>query len=327
VTAAYHGATWSPRTGTLREEIAANAHWSARVSDSEYRRLREVVLAPPRPDLPTPPDPDAVQHEAPVDFQVLHRELMELAACYERLGIDVHLLTIDEQDDCCRPDTAAYNLMFARDLFFMTPEGAVLSRMASTVRAGEERYAAHKLASLHVPLLRMIHGTGTAEGADVLWARPDLVLVGTGNRTNAEGYRQISACLADQQVRVVEIPIPRQVQHLLGLVQIVDRDLAVVRTSLAGETTVRVLRDIGMSIVDIPESVEVRKKQGMNLVTIAPRTVVLPTGAEATRNALHRAGVEVAAQVDISELTKAAGGIGCATAILRRETTTSPGGQ
>ncbi len=44
------------------------------------------------------------------------------------------------------PETGLPNLIFARDLFFMTPEGAVVARMAASSRAGEVRFAAAALA-------------------------------------------------------------------------------------------------------------------------------------------------------------------------------------
>ena len=41
---------------------------------------------------------------------------------------------------------ATPNLMFCADLFVMTPQGAILARPASDVRAGEERWVARGLA-------------------------------------------------------------------------------------------------------------------------------------------------------------------------------------
>jgi N-dimethylarginine dimethylaminohydrolase len=48
--------------------------------------------------------------------------------------------------------------MFMADLMFMTPEGMILARPASDVRAGEERQAARKLAELGIPIVRSISG-------------------------------------------------------------------------------------------------------------------------------------------------------------------------
>jgi N-dimethylarginine dimethylaminohydrolase len=308
IPAAYHGRRWMPRRASLAEDVRAGRHWSARSSNSEYQPLREVMLAPPDPALPPVTDPDAVQYLAPVDFAVLHDELNNLAHCYESLGVRVHRLSTRD---------TLYNMMFVRDLFAMTPEGAIVARMASEVRAGEERHAARALATLDVPILRTVSGTGTFEGADMLWARPDLALVGTGNRTNAAGLAQVSACLPG--VDLVEVPLPRSVQHLLGLVQIVDRDLVVIRTELTDAGTKQRLREAGLALVELPESEEIRHRQAMNFVVVAPRRVVMVAGAPHVETALSREGIEVAARVRVHELLKAAGGIGCATGIVWRQ--------
>jgi N-dimethylarginine dimethylaminohydrolase len=151
----------------------------------------------------------------------------------------------------------------------------------------------------------------------MLWARPDLALVGTGNRTNAAGLAQVSACLPG--VDLVEVPLPRSVQHLLGLVQIVDRDLVVIRTELTDAGTKQRLREAGLALVELPESEEIRHRQAMNFVVVAPRRVVMVAGAPHVETALSREGIEVAARVRVHELLKAAGGIGCATGIVWRQ--------
>jgi N-dimethylarginine dimethylaminohydrolase len=304
--------------------VAAGRFWAPRTSNSEYRPLKEVVLGLPDPDQAPHADPDAVQHLRPVNYARAEHQLSTLAHCYEQLGITVHVTRVERTSEgaTCSPDLAGHNLMFARDLFFMTPGGAVIARMGSEVRAGEPRHLARTLSALDVPILCTIHGDGTLEGADVLWAREDVVLVGVGNRTNASGARQAAACLAEMGVRTVEIPLPRRVQHLLGLVQIVDRDLAVVRGELLDDTVRDQLSSFGLSLVPLPEHPDVTHGLGMNVVCVSPRTVVMPAGAPFVRDALLRAGIDVAAQVDVDELLAAAGGIGCATGILVRETPT-----
>lgn len=323
--AAYQGRTWRARGADHAADVAAGRYWSPRAVDSEYRRLREVLLAIPSPDTVPCAEPDRVQHLEWLDFGRAGRQLHALAEAFEALGVRVHLIDGAESCACCAADLAEYNIMFARDLYFMTPQGAVVSRMASEVRAGEERHAARRLAELHVPILATVRGSATLEGADVLWLDRDVALIGTGNRTDAGGRDQAAAILAEQGVRVVDIPLPRAVQHLLGLVQIVDRDLAVIRGELADPATKTALRDLGLDLVEVPEIPETARCQAMNLVTVAPRTVVLPAGVPRTRALLERGGIEVAAEADISELLKAAGGIACATGIVRRDLRTETG--
>jgi len=319
--AAYHGAGWRPRTGSLAEDVAAGRCWSARANDSEYGTLREVVLHRPEPGLAPPADPDSVLHLAPADPAALRDELAALADCYEQLAVRVHWLDVRSPDGAGQ-DGPWHNLMFARDLFFMTPQGGVVARMGGAARAGEERHAARTLASLDVPVLRTVSGHGTFEGADALWARPDTVLVGLGRRTNREGARQLAECLAPSGVRVVPVRLPGRVQHLLGILQLVDRDLAVLRGELADAALRTTLTELGYTLVELDEDQEVARGQAMNFVTVAPRAVVMADDAPRTRRRLELAGLTVAGQAPVGALRRAAGGLACATGILSRRLTT-----
>jgi len=116
--------------------------------------------------------------------------------------------------------------------------------------------------------------------------------------------------------------VPTGVQHLLGVLQVLDADLLAARTSIMDQAEIRHLRELGFTVVDIPESEEVSTHLAFNFVTVAPRAVLMPTGSRATADLLSRHGVECVARVPIPELTKGAGGIACATGILAR----TPGG-
>ncbi|MGQ4516558.1 arginine deiminase family protein [Streptomyces sp. DW26H14] len=321
--------------------MAEGGIWAPRAVDSEYRRLREVALGIPGRGQRPPADPDAVQHLRPVDYARMADELACLAETYEALGVTVHELPrpagLDTSSTDARPhprpagtlagpadDPAVHNRMFARDTFVLTPEGAVLARMGSDVRAGEVRLVARLLASLDIPVIRTIHGSGTLEGADVLWAGPDLALVGVGNRTNEEGARQLAETLAAFGARTVPVAMPRGVQHLLGLVQFLDHDLAVIRAELADAALTGLLRRLGHTLLPLAEHPDITARFGMNVVCVAPRTVVMPAGVPQVREAFDAAGIEVAAEVAIDELLGAAGGIGCATGILSRDRATLP---
>ena len=84
-----------------------------------------------------------------------------MAQAYRNADVQVYYLDPGE------PVTP--NSIFCADLFFMTPQGAILARPASTVRAGEERLVARRLAALDVPILMSVHGDGVFEGADAMW--------------------------------------------------------------------------------------------------------------------------------------------------------------
>ncbi len=208
--------------------------------------------------------------------------------------------------------------MFVRDLFFNTREGAVVSRMASQVRAGEEKHAALALASLAVPINRTISGVGTFEGADALWLDERTVVCAVGGRTNTEGLRQLREALSPQGVEVLPVALPQGFQHLLGLLQIVDKRLAFLRHERAPRELSRLLLTRGFSIRPVPESEETIIRQGMNLVVVAPRTILMPYDCPDLKSYYQRSGLIVAAELDIRQIRRGAGGLACAVGIVSR---------
>ena len=205
-----------------------------------------------------------------------------------------------------------------RDLFFATPEGVVLSRPAAIQRAGEERHVAEILAAMGVPILLSPRGKATFEGADALWLDRSTVIIGVGLRTNPEGAAQVSGLLHAMEVETVEIPMPEGVQHLLGIVNFVDKNLAVLHAGKATDRLRTVLAQRGIDILELSDDEEVSKGRAMNFVTLGPRRLVMPAGCPGVRERYRAEGIEVF-EVDVSEYLKAAGGPGCLTGILRRD--------
>ncbi|MBE9508514.1 MAG: amidinotransferase, partial [Chloroflexi bacterium] len=210
------------------------------------------------------------------------------------------------------------NTIFLRDLFFMTPEGAILARPASTVRAGEEVHVARRLADLGVPILRSVRGTGTFEGADALWVDESTVLLTTGLRTNDEGAAQVQGLLEEMGVEVVRVGLPYGAMHLLGTVNFADRDLAVAWPGRVSHRAVELLRARGFEVLWLPDEEEARQNMALNFVALGPRRVLMPAGCPRTRAVYQAAGIECV-EVEIGELRKAAGGMGCLTGVLSRE--------
>lgn len=314
--AAYQGEGWQARSSSFSEEKKTRRFWSPAGVASEFRELKQIVLFAPDPATPAIVDINQVQHIGIIDFARLNAEILALGKVFECFGIIVHWIDPVRFEQADRE--WFYNLFFVRDLFFMTPEGVIVSRMGSMVRAGEEKHIAKTLAALGVPILRTITGIGTFEGADALWLRDNLVLIGVGNRTNQAGFDQMAACLAEQSVQVKQVRLPNVIQHLLGMLQIVDRNLAVIRSEIFPRQLEDFLLGENFELIRLQESVEVKQQQAMNFVTIAPRKIVMMAGNPETENNLQNGGIEVLAEVEVPELMKGAGGIACATGILER---------
>jgi N-dimethylarginine dimethylaminohydrolase len=283
---------------------------------SEYGRLRQVLLYRPGPEIGGHPEPATIQHLVAIDHAALMREFDAVVAAYERLGIKVELI-----DSTPLSDDREYrwNMMYCRDLCFMTPHGAILANMANTTRREEPRYAARMLRQLGIPVLHTVCGEGHFEGADALWLSNDAVMIGVGNRTDREGFSQIAAVLEPHGISCHAVPSHQtRTQHLLGSVQLVDRDLALVRSDITDPEADALLNRFGYTVVAVPEHPEVTSRQAMNIITVAPRSVVMTARCPVTRDLYLCAGLEIADELEIGQFINGAGGLACATGILAR---------
>ncbi|MBN1955687.1 MAG: amidinotransferase [Anaerolineae bacterium] len=306
--AAYGGAGWSPRTKSLRQEIGRL--WGNCGLDSEWATLKAVLLHRPGAEFDAITDPNAAQMLAPLDLERAQRQHDDLAHAYRDANVVVHYVEPDQEP--------SPNLMFVADLMFMTPEGAVVARPASTVRAGEERFVARRLADLGIPILRSVRGQGTFEGADAIWIDARAAFVATGLRTNQEGAAQVAASLQELGVETVHVGLPYGSMHLMGELRFVDRDLALAWPGRVPYAAVAALRQRGCTVHTIPDEQEARQGSALNFVTLGPRRILMPAGNPLTQAFYERLGITCCV-VEIDELRQAAGGIACMSAVLERE--------
>lgn len=305
---AYGGAGWSPRVASLRQEIGRL--WRRCGIATEWSLLQAVLLHRPGAELEALADPDQVQMLAPIDARRARQQHDAMAQAYRDAGVTVHDVEPDE--------TPPANLMFVADLMLMTPEGAILGRPASTVRAGEERFIARRLAGLGIPILRSVRGTGTFEGADAAWIGPQTVMLATGLRTNAEGAAQVASLLREIEIEVVPVGLSYGSMHLMGQVRFADRDLAIARPGSVPHAAVEALRARGYTVLLAPDEGEVVRGSALNFVTVGPRRILMAAGNPITQAFYENAGI-TCHTVEVGELVKAAGGIGCMTGILERQ--------
>ncbi len=303
------GAAWRPRAATHAEEVARGERWALVGCNSEVAPLRAVMLAVPGEELRYSASPDEMLMLERPDLDALRLEWQAIETFYRSQGVEVHL---------CRPPVPPPpNFLFMRDLFFMTPEGAVLARMAAEQRAGEERHAALGLAGLGVPVLMTPRDRATFEGADALWLNEQTVLLGLGRRTNREGCRQLAGLMVDLGVHVLPVELPPGVQHLLGVCNFVDRDLAVVDEARLPAALDAILERHGVKTLRLQPCDELARGRAMNFVTLGPRRLVMPAGCPATRARYEAAGLECH-ELEVTQVLRAAGALGCLTGILRR---------
>jgi N-dimethylarginine dimethylaminohydrolase len=306
--APYGGDGWSPRLSDHRDELGTI--WSAYSLASEWKPLQAVLVHRPGSELAASlADPGGAQMLAPVDGAKAAAEHDAMVAAYESAGVAVH-----------RVDPAAGatpNLMFCADLFVMTPAGAILARPASTVRAGEEREVARRLADLGVPIIHTCTGTGTFEGADLMWIDESTAIIGRGPRTNQSGIEQVTDTLGTIGCTAIVVDLPYGSMHLMGLLRFLDADLAIGWARRTPHAAVMALRERGVRVAfpdfaDRPEDY-----RGVNFVTLGPRRILMPAESGGAGAFYEKLDVECV-MTPTEELSKAAGNTGCLTGVLSR---------
>jgi arginine deiminase len=306
--AAYGGQGWSPRTSSLRQELGEI--WGAGAVSTEWAPLRAVLLHKPGTEINASADPDAVQMIEPLNLELAQSQHDAMARAYREAGVTVHYV---------KPEAPpSPNQMFVADLMFRTPEGAILARPASTVRAGEERQVARRLADLGIPILRSIRGNGTFEGADAMWIDPQTVLLGRGLRTNDAGAAQVTAILQEMGVTVIQVDLPFGTMHLMGMLRLVDRNLAIAWPKRLAHRGIEALKQRGIKVAFIPDEEEAAGGKALNFVTLRPGHILMATGNPVSQAFYQRLGINCHL-VAVDELAKAAGAIGCLTGIIERE--------
>jgi len=284
--------------------------------DSEYKPLKAVLLCKPHPKIGNVDNPKEALHLAKINYAIIEKEFKQIIKLYKKLKIKVSFIDpfkIENTDE-----QYVLNLIFTRDHFFMTPAGAIMARMFSDIRRSEVKYAERTLKATGICVRKVIQDSGTFEGADALWVNNKLVIVGVGNRTNLEGFRQIREELKQDRIKCVYVPAPQGVLHLLGALQFVDADLALIRADLIDPKIINLLKENKIKTIMLSENSETRKKHAMNFVTIAPRTVIMPAGCPQTKKIYEKSRIRIVAETSILQLVRGGGGLACATGILAR---------
>lgn len=306
---AYGGPGWQGRGTSHAQEIGGL--WAPCGIDSDHAPLRQVVMHRPGPELGQA-DPEAQNLLAPLDWSRAAAQHDAIVAAYRAEGVQVHLVD--------PPGQASVNQMFCADLMAATPEGVILARPASVARAGEERWVQRRLADLGVPVLATLTGRATFEGADLIFIGPRAALIGRGLRTNDDGIAQVSAALARIGVEAIPVDMPFGTMHLMGMLRIADGDLAICWPRRTPYAAVMALRARGFEVAFLPNEDEAQANRGMNFVTLGPRRILMVAGCPTTRAFYESHGIHCT-EVDCSELSKAAGAIGCLTGVLERART------
>lgn len=257
-----------------------------------YAPIKRMLLKHPREAFISQANLDA-QWEKLIyfgcpDFEKSLVEYERFVNVLEQFDFEIHYAPKDEM--------TSLDSLYVHDPLVISNRGAILCSMGKDARIPEPEAAAKYLAEMDVPVIGRIEGNGKLEGGDVLWVDERTLAVGQGFRTNAEGLRQLSELLGDSVDEIIPVQLPywtgpQDCLHLLSLISIVDKDLAVVYSRLMPVPFRDWLLERGFRFVEVPDSEY--DSLGCNVLAVGPRQCVMLSGNPITQKRLEDAGAQV----------------------------------
>ena len=213
-------------------------------------------------------------------------------------------------------DRVTIDSIYVHDPVVITNRGAILCNMGKEQRRTEPAAMGAFLTELGIPILGTISGEGTLESGDILWIDERTLAVGRGSRTNTEGIQQLQQLLADLVDELLIVDLPPEVFHLLGIISLIDYNLAVIDSQMLPGSFRQWLIDRGFKLLEIPASES--ESLACNILALAPRQCILLSGNPQTEQMLRDEGVEVWSYPGEEICLKGSGGPTCLTRPLLR---------
>lgn len=178
----------------------------------------------------------------------------------------------------------------------VTSQGVILGRMGKTNRMKEPQTQKDWYIDSGIPIAGWIEFPGTIEGGDVVWLKENLVVIGLTYRTNNEGIRQFQSLMKPCGVDVISVPMVHwegsgAVLHLMSIISMLDSDLAVVYDRLLPIPFRKMLFDLGIDLICVPDSEY--DSLGCNVLAVKPRHVIVRSGNPITVKRMRAAGCVV----------------------------------
>ena len=231
-----------------------------------------------------------------------------LVAALEAKGVEVHYVD--------GVDGGRLKSCYTRDPLIMVKGGAIICRMGTRVRRGEELAITRTLARLGVPILRTLSGSALMEGGSFAWINERTAVIACGIRVNREGAEQVGEVLKRQGVELLIIDLFGYDLHIDGSFQMISKDFALVDPFGLPFSFLEKLKELKVQTVEISPSDD---KWIINSLAIAPGELLMPPGAtNQTLDALAKRGVSWTV-IPYGKMQLNGGGIHCSTTPLIRD--------
>lgn len=306
---AHGGLGWTSRNDSCFE---IGRLWKKCGVCSESDDLKSVLLRRPGKEIDIVSNPDDVLWNSNMNVELAREQHDLMSEKYKKYGIEINYITDLNANNYP-------NIYFVRDLFTMTPYGAIVSRMASPIRAGEEVVIQKELAMLGVPIIASGFNSMWFEGPDIMIVDKDLVFLGVGLRTNYQAIMLIRIILEQQGFSdIIVLQTTYGCGHLDGVVNILNKNIAVVVSKRFSYIGYEALRQHGYKIIELDNQSEIDTNMAINFVSLNQETILINQNAKQSIWNYEKSGMKCET-VDVSELMNGGGSVHCMTGVLWRE--------
>jgi N-dimethylarginine dimethylaminohydrolase len=239
------------------------------------------------------------------EFRSQHDQLVQVL---QAEGVEVVFLDSVEED--------GIKSVYTRDSSIAIKGGALVTRLARSIRRGEEAHVSKTLANLGMPILRSLHGTALMEGGSFAWLNSKTAVIARSICVNDEGCDQVEQVLNAQGVELLRIDMTGYDIHIDGALTMIDVNVAIVDPDLLPYSFLRKLDEMGITAVEIDAQDD---PWIVNCLAVAPGRVIMPRGISSVTEArLQQLNIEVI-EIEYDKMQLNGGGIHCSTCPLIRD--------
>ncbi len=241
------------------------------------------------------------------DRDLALRQHAEMVDAYKDAGVNCHFLPLDHST-CMQ--------VYARDSSFMTPFGAVICQLANPRRRGEYAAALRFYLEHDIPIYDMV-SAGNFEGGDFKIIKPGVALVGyTDHRSEGIAAKQVAEWFTAEGWEIKFAPIDSFYVHIDLMVCMLSEHCAAVCLETTDDDIIQWLRSMNIEI--IAATFEETMALGCNVVALGNDKVLSTMGATDLNAKMRAAGFTVY-DPDMTQFTRAGGGVHCMCQPLRRD--------
>jgi arginine deiminase len=228
---------------------------------------------------------------------------------------------IEHIDYLTQSDNVGLDSIYTHDSLKITSRGAIFFNTGKVLRQKEAFEVEKHFSAIGIDTLGWIRSPGKMEGGDVVWIDDKTVAIGLGYRTNMDGINQFKALTEDFIDEYIIVPMPHgngedECLHLMSVISIVDKDLAVVYSKYMPVFFRQYLINKGFELIEVYD--EEYDDLGSNVLALGPRVCILKAGNQDVINKLEENGCKIYTYPGEDLSVKGTGGPTCLTCPVTR---------